>query len=84
MSLLTELLIHQKKRDDYEVKLIIDYLERFPNFSFKSSRLSNRLDLNPTRTSKVLRRLYRDGILDRRCRRNGKGLVCFYKYKKND
>lgn len=78
-----ELLISPKKYYRGDEKLILDYLEKFPKFSFKSSRLSYLLNLNPAKTSKTLRKLYLNGIIDRRCRRNGKGLVCFYRYKQN-
>ena len=78
-----EVLISPKKYYQDDEKLILDYLERFPKFSFKSSRLSNLLNLNPTKTSRTLRAMYMNGVLERRCRRNGKGLVCFYRYKQN-
>lgn len=66
---------------DADSDRIIEYLRKYPNFSFKSSQIACQLNLSSAKTSKILLNLYQLEILERRCRRNSASLICRYKFK---
>ena len=49
---------------DYSSR-ILQYMERYPNFYFRSSRIAKKTGLSTQKVSKVLLELHRDGYLYR-------------------
>jgi Fic family protein len=49
---------------DYSSR-ILQYMEKYPNFYFKSSRLAKKTGLSSQKVSKLLLDLHRDGLLHR-------------------
>lgn len=66
---------------------ILEYMEKYPRFAFRSSRLSlclskDGIEMSPQRISKLLREMYANGILERFTRGKGTVLRTFYKIRK--
>jgi Fic family protein len=45
--------------------ILLQYMEKYPNFYFRSSRLAKKTGLSSQRTSKLLLALHRNGLLQR-------------------
>jgi hypothetical protein len=63
---------------------ILEYLKRYPTFSFSSGRLSKVFGISSQKISKILYELYQRGYLEKRTRGNIKRQRAFYKYGKDD
>jgi len=61
-----EVMDRNEEGDDsvYSLKLL-RYMERYPNFYFKSSKLAKEIGLPSQKVSKMLLVLHRDGLLHR-------------------
>ena len=67
--------------------MVIQYMERFPTHSFRSSSLSVKLSregkcISPQRLSKLLLEMHSYGILERFTRGSGSRIKSYYKIKK--
>jgi CTP-dependent riboflavin kinase len=60
---------------------ILDYMKKYPNFSFSSSRLSKVFSVSSQRISKILLAMSDVDYVERRSRGNNKKKV-FYKWKR--
>ena len=59
---------------------ILEYMRKYPNFSFSSARLSRIFNTGSVRISKLLLELYKMGYLEKRYRGSAKRKA-FYKWK---
>lgn len=62
---------------------ILEYLKRYPTFSFSSGRLSKVFGISSQKISKILCALYQSGYLEKRTRGSIKRQRAFYKYGKD-
>ncbi len=76
-----EFLLSHKVPDDW--KSVIQHLNQYPNISLHSSRISTQLDISKGRAARILRAMYEEGLLERRCRRNGNSFSCSYRIKEH-
>ena len=60
--------IAEENRENYDPDCsskILQYMERYPNFYFRSSRIAKMIGMSPQKASKILLDLHRDGHLYR-------------------
>jgi Mn-dependent DtxR family transcriptional regulator len=60
----------------------MEHLCQYPNFAFRSARIAAQLNISQGRAAWILREMYEQGYLDRRCRTKGNTLICSYRIKK--
>ena len=63
-------------------KTVIKHLCHYPNISFRSARISAQLNIPQGKAAWILRAMYEEGFLERRCRTKGNNLICSYRIKR--
>lgn len=63
-------------------KSILEYISRYPEFSFSSARLSKVFGVSSQKISKLLLQMSRSGYLEKRTRGNNRTEKSYYKWKK--
>jgi DNA-binding IscR family transcriptional regulator len=62
---------------------ILNYMENYPTFLFRSTRLSRIFNITPQKLSKILLDLHKEGYLERTVMGCGKKTRSYYKIVKN-